>query len=314
MTIIELQYFVSIAETGSFSKTAELFYTTQSTVSKHIVNIEAELNVKLLDRSSNGVKITHAGELFLEHAKNIISEYKSLNVSISEYLQRSGNKITIGMHCLASHYNTVPIILDFKKEHPQLEINFSYLSNWDIFDALSSGKCNIGIMYDENVDELKYDSIPLLNDRLILAVSNSHKFAGRKSISIKELKDEPQIITANRTQIQSLIKHACKSAGFEPVIKEIWSFPEPILSSLKFQNYCLLFLQKALQYYTLNGISLIPLQEEIEAHLVAIHLKHKRLSQAEKDLISYLKLAAKKGLLNKCSTQPAFIKCTQNSV
>ena len=289
LSIIELQYVVSVAETGSFTKTAELFYTTQSTVSKRIAMIESRLNVALLKRSGGRVTLTPAGELFVDHARRIVDEYDILNSSISRYLQRSGRKISVGMHCLASHYNTIQAIHTFEEKNPEVEMRLFYLSNWDVYDSLASGSCNIGILYDERLDETKFTAIPLLRDHLVLAVSSTHPLAKRKSISLKELKDEPMIITSNRTQLQAIMKRACKEAGFEPNIKEMLSFPEPLLSYLKLQNCCTLILEGALQYYALEGITLIPLEENIETHLSIIVPNNGRLSDSEKKLIACLK-------------------------
>ena len=65
MDIVQLKYFVAVAESGSFSEAAELMFSAQSTVSKQIASLEKELNVQLFDRSKRKVVLTVYGEAFL---------------------------------------------------------------------------------------------------------------------------------------------------------------------------------------------------------------------------------------------------------
>ena len=69
MNLRQLELFVAVVEAGSFSRGAEAALLTQSTVSQHIATLESEVELQLLDRTGQGVMLTHAGELFLQHAR-----------------------------------------------------------------------------------------------------------------------------------------------------------------------------------------------------------------------------------------------------
>ena len=74
MTIRQLELFVAVAETASFSKGAEQMALTQSTVSQHIAALEKEMKARLLDRTSRGIFLTAGGEVFLQYARRVLSE------------------------------------------------------------------------------------------------------------------------------------------------------------------------------------------------------------------------------------------------
>lgn len=74
MTLRQLELFVAVVETGSFSRGAEQISLTQSTVSQHIAALEDEYETQLLDRTSKGILPTPAGQVFLQHARRVLAE------------------------------------------------------------------------------------------------------------------------------------------------------------------------------------------------------------------------------------------------
>ena len=85
MEIRQIQYFLSIVETGSFSAAADEHYISQSSLSKVIIALEKELGVPLFDRSKRKVFLTEAGEAFLGHARKLNADYKAMVVELDGY-------------------------------------------------------------------------------------------------------------------------------------------------------------------------------------------------------------------------------------
>jgi LysR family transcriptional regulator, transcription activator of glutamate synthase operon len=80
--IKQVQYFLSIVETGSFSAAADNLYISQSSLSKQIIALEKSLDVQLFDRSKRKVSLTEAGKVFEKHAQNFNELYKSMMIEI----------------------------------------------------------------------------------------------------------------------------------------------------------------------------------------------------------------------------------------
>jgi DNA-binding transcriptional LysR family regulator len=85
MEIRQIQYFLSIVDTGSFSAAADEHYISQSSLSKVILALEKELAVPLFDRSKRKVSLTEAGEAFLRHARQFNAGYKAMLVELDGY-------------------------------------------------------------------------------------------------------------------------------------------------------------------------------------------------------------------------------------
>lgn len=288
MTEQQLEYFLAIVETGSFSQAAVQHNTTQSSISKQISALEDELAVQLFNRTKRKVMLTSAGEAFLVYAKKNVKEFYVMKYEMLTYADRRESSITVGMHCLATHYDTWPSLMDFQAIYPQFMFKIKKLPNWDIMDALKTHECNFGILYDSDVDTSKYNVLPLTSDHLVLAVPEHHHLADRDMIALEELRDEKLAFTADRTQMQHITLNACRKAGFEPIVDCTESFPEPLLALMKIRGAGLLFLEKALHYYSLEGIKVVHLKEEYPVNLVMIRPASIKLTIAEKSFINYL--------------------------
>jgi DNA-binding transcriptional LysR family regulator len=121
-----MEMFVRVVETGSFSKAAREFATTQPTVTKQVAGIEARLKVRLLNRNTRGVSLTEPGTLYYDKCKSILREADEadnivrLRQSQAQGLLRVGSSVAFGRRVV------VPLALDFMKQHPQLKIDLSF--------------------------------------------------------------------------------------------------------------------------------------------------------------------------------------------
>jgi len=121
-----MEMFVRVVETGSFSKAAREFNTTQPTVTKQVAAIEARLAVRLLNRNTRGVSLTEAGALYYEKCKTIVREAEEadsivrLRQTQAHGLLRVGTSVAFGRRVL------VPLALEFMRRHPQLQLDLSF--------------------------------------------------------------------------------------------------------------------------------------------------------------------------------------------
>lgn len=121
-----MQVFVRVVETGSFSKAAQEFATTQPTVTKMVSATEARLKVRLLNRNTRGVSVTESGALFFEKCKSITREAEeaeniaSLRQNQTQGLLRIGTSVAFGRRVV------VPLALGFMALHPQVQLDLSF--------------------------------------------------------------------------------------------------------------------------------------------------------------------------------------------
>jgi len=120
-----MEMFVRVVETGSFSKAAAEFNTTQPTVTKQVAATEARLNVRLLNRNTRGVSLTESGALYYEKCKTIVRETQEaerivqLREGETQGLLRIGTSVGFGRRVV------VPLALEFMRRHPLAQIDLS---------------------------------------------------------------------------------------------------------------------------------------------------------------------------------------------
>lgn len=121
-----MEMFVRVVETGSFSRAAQEFATTQPTVTKQVAAMEARLKVRLLNRNTRGVSPTEAGALYYERCKAIVRDTQEADSAVrtrqtlAQGLLRVGSSVAFGRRVL------VPLALDFMRQHPQLRVDLSF--------------------------------------------------------------------------------------------------------------------------------------------------------------------------------------------
>jgi DNA-binding transcriptional LysR family regulator len=121
-----MQMFVRVVETGSFSKAAGEFATTQPTVTKQIAAAEAHLKVRLLNRNTRGVSLTESGALYYEKCKIIVREVEEadsiarLRQSQAEGMLRVSTSVAFGRRVV------VPLALEFMAKHPHVQLDLSF--------------------------------------------------------------------------------------------------------------------------------------------------------------------------------------------
>ena len=121
-----MEMFVRVVETGSFSKAAREFATTQPTVTKQVAATEARLKVRLLNRNTRGVSLTEPGALYYEKCKSIVRECEEadnivhLRQSQAQGLLRIGTSVAFGRRVV------LPLALDFMARHPQVQVDLSF--------------------------------------------------------------------------------------------------------------------------------------------------------------------------------------------
>lgn len=115
-----------MVETGSFSKAAQEFATTQPTVTKMVLATEARLKVRLLNRNTRGVSVTESGALFFEKCKSITREAEEAeNIAKLRQNQTQG-LLCIGTSVAFGRRVVVPLALGFMAQHPQIQLDLGF--------------------------------------------------------------------------------------------------------------------------------------------------------------------------------------------
>jgi DNA-binding transcriptional LysR family regulator len=121
-----MEMFVRVVETGSFSKAAREFNTTQPTVTKQVAATEARLKVRLLNRNTRGVSLTEPGALYYEKCKSIVREAEEAESIVQLRQNQAQGLLRIGTSVAFGRRVVVPLALEYMRRHPQVQLDLSF--------------------------------------------------------------------------------------------------------------------------------------------------------------------------------------------
>jgi DNA-binding transcriptional LysR family regulator len=288
MDILQIRYFLSIVETGSFSAAADEHYISQSSLSKKIIALEKELGIPLFDRSKRKVFLTDAGEVFLEHARKINVAYKAMIVDLNGY-KSDTDSFSIAAIPVIAQYGITTYIAQFREVYPNIHFTLEEIDGLNILPALEEHRFDLAFTRHNFLDNEKFISMELCKDKLLVAVSNKNRHATRSRISIKELSDDNFIVFDRVTDLHKLIMEECKKAGYDPMI--FYSSHRKVsVFALVGANIGLALLpSKIYEYHKHPDVLAIPLEEYIECNIVLAYLKNKKLPKAANVFVDFIK-------------------------
>ncbi len=215
MNLKQLEVFLAVAETGSFSKAAEATFITQSTVSQHISALEAEFGLKLLDRTGKGVFPTNGGKKLLEQARLIVGRAREIPVIMKRFRGLEEAELKMGASNIPGSYLLPSVLSSFLDRYPKVTFTILQGDSRETLDRLRKEEIEIGII-GTLFDQRDVDFKPLAGDEIVLVLKANHPWAQRKMIPVQDLLNERFIIREAGSGTDKTVGEALVRAGVEP--------------------------------------------------------------------------------------------------
>ncbi|MDN5895043.1 MAG: LysR substrate-binding domain-containing protein [Nocardioides sp.] len=218
MELRHLRYFVAVAEECHFGRAAERLHMAQPPLSQQIRQLEKELGVSLLHRTTRKVSLTLAGERYLERARAILAEVDRAGLEAARVDAGEVGRVSIGFIGSATYALLPTLARRLRETFPEIEFDFTgeMLTPRQV-TALLDGSIDIALMRTP-VQEEEIDVRVVRREPLVVALPENHPLAARESIRVAELKDEPFITypSEHRSLLHDAVLSAAQRAGFQP--------------------------------------------------------------------------------------------------
>jgi len=207
-----IQAFMAIADEGSFRKAADALHISQTALTRRLQNLEANLGVKLVERTTRSVALTRIGSEFLPHGHRLLTELGSalVEIRVSGKAQRGDITIscvpTVGVHYLPR------IIKEYSARYPDNRIRILDHLSSGVTEAVLRREAEFGIRQGGS-QHPELTSIPLSRDRYVLICPDGHPLAGRKKLSWKQLQAYPLIVPSHVMTNRALLDAALGSGN-----------------------------------------------------------------------------------------------------
>lgn len=210
----KLEYFLKVAELKSFRKAAEELFITQPALSTSIARFEAELGVKLFDRSNRGIELTEIGQKLLEDSKAVCAHYGNILSTVSAY--KDGLRQVVNFGTGIRH--AVLIVGQYQLQEHSCSMMLSQFSSYnELKRALLDGAIDL-CMCAPPVEGEGIDCEVIINEPLCVLMNKSHRLASRSSVDLAELSEEHVLKLPPSHPFNLQIARIYKAAGLrEPI-------------------------------------------------------------------------------------------------
>lgn len=214
MNLKQLEVFIAVAETGSFSKGAEKTFITQSTVSQHISALEKEFDLKLLDRTGKGALLTEGGKILLRHAQQLFISTTGLVQAMNQFKGIESATLTIGGSNIPGDYMLPDVLPVMINRFPSLAITVLHGDSRDVLDKLGREEIELGVIgtwFDDN--DIFFTRLG--HDHVRLVVGKQHRWQKRKAVDPEELQEETYVLREPGSGTGKTIREALSLAGID---------------------------------------------------------------------------------------------------
>jgi LysR family transcriptional activator of glutamate synthase operon len=278
MEIAYLREFIVLAQTGNFLEAADILFSSQSTLSKHIKNLEMELGVPLFDRTTRKVSISKYGELLLPCARQIIEFQDQATAALKSSLEADHDTLNVGSIPALAEYGITDILVNFKKSHPKSTINVVQGGSEEMKGMLRQSKCELAfIRFIEEVDD-DLVKLPYAVDTMVVVLPITHPLAGQKAIPLQLLAEEDFVLSEEQTMLYRLSVSACVKSGFEPKITYSDHKHENILDFVIKGMGVALMMKRLALYLSSPKVAIVDITPRVTTQIRLCYLKDHELS------------------------------------
>jgi len=216
----QLEVFIKVAESGSFSKGAEATFITQSTVSQHISALENEFGLKLLDRTGKGALPTEAGKLLLDRARRLVEYAREIPLAIGRFKGVEEADLNIAGSSIPGEYMIPAALPLLISRFPGLTIFLLQGDSREVLEKVMAEEVEFGVVGGLFAEE-SLEFTPFTRDELVLIVPAGHRWSGGSAISKEELLQESFVLRETGSGTGKAVAEALREAGIEPGVLRV---------------------------------------------------------------------------------------------
>lgn len=253
MTLLQLQYFKTLAHVLHYTQAAAQLHIAQPSLSYSIKELEKELGVKLFEKDSRHVRLTIYGEQFLPYAERALSMLDEGVGVLQQMAEHAQQVVRLGYFHSISASLIPSVMLGFYGQEGNQNIRFQFVEapSFDLYQQLKKGELDLAFCLHQD-EELQ--SATIMRQPLYLAVPEYHPLAERRSVRFEDFAKEPVVMLDKPSSLRTQLDQIYLQRGVTP--KVVFEVRE-----------C----NAALQYVALRfGVSVLPQVPAMENEKVAV--------------------------------------------
>ncbi len=222
-----LAIFQAVAEKGSFSRAAEALEISQPAVSRQVAELESRLGLRLLDRLPRGTSLTQAGVILSQYVAQIQALEKNAAAAMTDMRGLTSGRIAIGASTTIGAYLLPPLVAEFSRHNPRIEVQIRIDNTQVIHQALLAGDLHIAFT-EGFAEDPHLRATVFYTDELIAIVPPGHPLLKLPQVTLKQFLSEPLILREPGSGTRAVIERHMRRAGVALKPKLELTSPEAI--------------------------------------------------------------------------------------
>lgn len=214
----QLEYFLAVVDYGSISASSRALHISQAAVSMAVRQLEKSLNAQLLTRApARKATTTPAGDSLIPHARRVVASVMEATAAVQDDQTSMRGTLRVEVAPSISPHVVPPLVTHFREHYPQVQIEVAETQPVDLYDHITKGSADLGLLYERQV-QTGATSTVIHDVHPHAVVSADHRLAGRSSVHLAELIDEP-LIAVDVPPSLNRITEAITGLGLTPRFK-----------------------------------------------------------------------------------------------
>jgi LysR family nitrogen assimilation transcriptional regulator len=220
MDLKQLEYFVRVAELGSFTRAAHALNIAQPALSRQVRLLEVELRQNLLVRNGRGAIPTEAGKLLLDHGRGILHQVERAREDLGRVRGALAGRVAIGLPPTLARVFTVPLTRAFRKQLPEAQLAIIEGLSSAMQEGLLNGRLDLAVLYNaQPIPEI--DLQPLVDEELVLIQARSpglQEDPPPPPVTLSQVATLPLVIPSRPNAIRMQVESEMANIGHRPTI------------------------------------------------------------------------------------------------
>ena len=216
MNLKQLEYFVRVAELGSFSRAALILNIAQPALSRQVRLLETDLHVTLLMRNGRGVVLTEAGKRLFDHSVGILQLMSRVREDLESTRGEPAGRIVVGLPPSMGRLLTLPLVEGFRRSLPKARLAIVEGLSTHLAEWISTGRVDVGLLHNPESQEA-IEFTPVFDEPLGMvspaATGKGSKVAGGAPVALAELTRYPLILPERSHAIRKLLETQAALSG-----------------------------------------------------------------------------------------------------
>jgi LysR family transcriptional regulator, nitrogen assimilation regulatory protein len=220
MDLKQIEYFVRVAELGSFTKAAQALNVAQPALSRQVRLLEVELRQNLLLRNGRGATATEAGKLLLEHGRGILHQVERAREELGRVRGALAGRVAVGLPPSLARVLTVPLTRAFRQHLPQVSVSISEGLSVTMQEWLVNGRLDIAVLYNAQPAP-DIEIAPLQDEELWLVQLRPPGLPEEPPpmpIALRDVAKLPLVIPSRPNAIRMQVESAMANIGCRPTV------------------------------------------------------------------------------------------------